>query len=299
MEKKDAQISEQPLRGQNRPPFIRPEPAQEIPTADHGIGLPSETKAEAPAAHTERSPLKSLSASPEPESQDSEPPDEPPRKKKKAKPTIKQESESDSEPGRRERKKKRREIPAVDSDTDMPDNPPRKKRKRPKPAEPELEKKKRKKKSKSAPSEPAPVTASERNIPIVDSDSETPEELRRKKKTKKVKQGTVLRVSQPEPARPKRGGGRAPTPPAKTHPEEDLDYLQRRLLEINNAKNELFVEEQELKAKLLRQKFDQSKQGGSDGKSIMHCTCSACGEYGHRKDSWKCPKHPGKKRVLG
>lgn len=79
---------------------------------------------------------------------------------------------------------------------------------------------------------------------------------------------------------------------------EDIGALKKRLLEINMAKYELIVEEKEINAKIHRASLTARKKMGPEGLHFENCTCTACGEYGHRKSSWLCKKHPKAADIL-
>ncbi|RPB07158.1 hypothetical protein P167DRAFT_609634 [Morchella conica CCBAS932] len=333
--KQEPEVSETSVSDSERPrqtkkkkldpvPKSEPQPEQErkIPVVSSDTESPKEARQRkkkplpSEPERTEeprRKKKKSLPSQPQrkaPVNNDSDSPEEPRRKKKMILPSgrerevaVDSDSDSDSdtpeEPIQRKKKKARPSKPRrkapVDSDSDSPEEQRVKKKKKPQalivlsdsdtPEEP------KRKKKKSRPSEPEPAPPAPRGRkPKQDkarSMSKAPQ-LERTKSKRKNKQ-----TPPPSPSR-------SPSPDPRTPPSNntDLENLQKRLAEIAEAKNELFVEELELKAKMLRQRMHNNKLSGSEGKSLGHFTCSACGEYGHRKDSWKCEKHPGRQRVL-
>jgi hypothetical protein len=299
-------------------PEPRPEQERKIPVVSSDTESPEDarqrkkkkplpSKPERTEAPQRKKKKKSLSSQPQRKApvSDSDSPEEPRRKKKKMilpsgrerKIAVDSDSDSDTPEERRQRKKKKarpskpRQKAPVDSDSDSPEEQRVKKKKKPQapivlsdsdaPEEP------KRKKKKSRPSEPEPAPPAPRGRkPKEDKARHTPKVPQSERTKSKGKNKQT-----PPPSPP-----RSPSPDPRTPPSNDtnLDSLQKRLAEINSAKNELYVEELEVKAKLLRQKI-----ASNDGKSLGNFTCSACGEYGHRKDSWKCEKHPSRRRVLG
>lgn len=205
-------------------------------------------------------------------------------------------NEDDAESERKRKKKKRREKrksknPDNDGDIEMESDarsiPPKKKKKK-----------------------------SRRKAPV--SDSESPVVTKKTKKKRKGKSKEIQPQSEPDdspPRKPSESISESRRPTKRKHPDPGSDddndndneanneglsvqreRLKKRINEINMTKHELRVEQEELKAKLLRLDFTTRKLDGA-GTIRAHCVCSACKKYGHRKNSVVCEMHPDAKRI--
>lgn len=205
-------------------------------------------------------------------------------------------NEDDAESERKRKKKKRREKRKsknldndgdIEMESDARSIPPKKKKKK-----------------------------SRRKAPV--SDSESPVVTKKTKKKKKGKGKEIQPQSEPDdspPRKPSESISESRRPTKRKHPDlgsdDDNDddneanseglsvqreRLKKRINEINMTKHELRVEQEELKAKLLRLDFTTRKLDGANT-IRAHCVCSACKKYGHRKNSVVCEMHPDAKRI--
>ncbi|CAZ79435.1 unnamed protein product [Tuber melanosporum] len=94
-----------------------------------------------------------------------------------------------------------------------------------------------------------------------------------------------------------------PPPPADlssspARPGESIDMACRRhdiegeIHRINLQQHELSVRELDLRHELVKLRYQARVEAGAQGSTYANCMCSACGEYGHKKNNRaKCKKH--------
>lgn len=207
-----------------------------------------------------------------------------------------EEAEAERKRKKKERKKKRRnKDPDNDGDIEMETDVQ------------SVDARPTKKKPKKSRRKP-PLSNSESPILM---QSPPPKTKKKKGKEKNKEKQPESRSNDPSPIKPSRSGSEVRKSTKRKHSDLDSgdnndevdgkglsrrrERLKKRINEINMEKHELRVEEEELKAKLLR--LDFTTRQLDTGAIRAHCVCSACKKYGHKKNSVICEMHPDAIRI--
>lgn len=203
------------------------------------------------------------------------------------------EAEAERKRKKKERKKRRNKNPDNDGDIEMESDF------QPVNARPTKKKTKKSRHKK-------PLSNSESPILM---QSPPPKTKKKKGKEKSKERHSEPRSNDPPPIKPSKSGSEIRKSTKRKHSDsgdnnDEVDgeglsrqreRLKKRINQINMEKHELRVEEEELKAKLLR--LDFTTRQLDTGAIRAHCVCSACKKYGHKKNSVICEMHPDAIRI--
>ncbi|KAG0643325.1 hypothetical protein HOY80DRAFT_946380 [Tuber brumale] len=125
--------------------------------------------------------------------------------------------------------------------------------------------------------------------PPVDTSSSDPKTKKRKRNRTPSPSPTPTPTPPPPPA---------DLSPSPARPGESIDAavrrreIEKKIHRINLQQHELSVRESGLKHELKRLKYQARVEADVQGLTYTNCVCSACGEYGHRRNNRaRCKRH--------
>ncbi|KAL7266907.1 hypothetical protein RUND412_010527 [Rhizina undulata] len=159
-----------------------------------------------------------------------------------------------------------------------------------------LRKRKKRKRARAASAEPSEDLSFRPSSRTATRSAGTPpalsRQLRSSKKKTAEKESRKRRRSEPIPAAPSEDEEDEEDKDDNEGNLEERKAIQERLKKIRLSAHELLVEERELKAKLEKINLKNHRDFERNGEDFANSICSACGEYGHRKNNrWKCRLH--------